>query len=65
MLRSKVELSSHHGDAQLHPLTSVPTKYQLNTTYGFRDIVRTRFYRSRSLWEGQIEVQHDVAQVHT
>ena len=47
--RSKVKSRSHHDAAHLHPLTNVPTKYQLPTPYGFRDIARTRFYRSRSL----------------
>ena len=53
MARSKVKLRSHHDIAHLHPLTNVPTKYQLPTPYGFRDIARTRFYRSRSLRQGQ------------
>ena len=35
------------------PPTNVPTKYQVPTPYGFRDIARTRFYSSRSLWQGQ------------
>ena len=26
---------SHHDVAHLHPLTNVPTKYQLPTPYGF------------------------------
>ena len=43
--------------AHLHPLTNVPTKYQLPTPYGFRDIAWTRFYRSRSLRQGQIKVR--------
>ena len=38
------------------PLTNVPTKYQLPTPYSFQDIARTRFYRSRSLRQGQIKV---------
>ena len=29
------------------------TKYQLHTPYGFRHIAQTRFYRSRSLRQGQ------------
>ena len=37
----------------LHPLTNVPSKYQLPTPHDFQDIARTRFYRSRSLWQGQ------------
>ena len=45
----KVKSRSHHDVAHLHPLTNVPTKYQLLTPYGFRDIARTRFYRSKSL----------------
>ena len=51
--RSKVKSRSHHDEAHLHLLTCVPTKYQLPTPYGFRDIARTRFYRSRSLQQGQ------------
>ena len=41
----------HHD---LHPLTNVPTKYQLPTPYGFQDIAQTRYYRSRSQWQAQI-----------
>ena len=52
----KVKSRSHHDAAHLQPLTNVPTKYQLPTSYGFRDIARTRFYRSRSLRQGQIKV---------
>ena len=40
---SKVKSRSDHDVAHLHPLTNVPTKYQLPTPYGFRDIARTRF----------------------
>ena len=40
----------------LHTLANVPTQYQLPTPYGCRDIARTRFYRSRSLRQGQIKV---------
>ena len=49
----KVKSRLHHDAANLQPLTNVPTKYQLPTPYGFRDIALTRFYRSRSLWQGQ------------
>ena len=48
MARSKVKSRSHHDVAHLHPLTNIPTKYQLPTPYGFRDIARTRFSNSRS-----------------
>ena len=50
---NKVKSRSHHDAAHLQPLTNVPTKHQLLTPYGFRDIARTRFYRSRSLQQGQ------------
>ena len=49
----KVKLRSHHNVAYLDPLTNIPIKYQLSTPYGFQDIARTRFYRSRSLRQGQ------------
>ena len=53
MTRSKVKSRSHHDVAHLQPLTNVRTKYQLPTPYGFQDIARTKFYRSRSLQQGQ------------
>ena len=63
--RSKVKSRSHHDVADLHPLTNVPTKYQLPTPYGFRDIARTRFYRSRSLRQGQRSNQSHTMMLHT
>ena len=54
--RAKVKSRSHHDVAHLHPLTNVPTKYQLPTPYCFQDIARTRFSNTRSLWQGQIKV---------
>ena len=48
----KVKSRSHHDAAHLQPLTNVPTKHQLPTPYSFRDIARTRFYRSRSIQQG-------------
>ena len=53
----KVKSRSDHDVAHLQPVTNLPTKYQLPTPYGFRDIARTRFYRSRSLQQGQIKVR--------
>ena len=41
---SKVKSRSDHDVAHLHPLTNVPTKYQLPTPYGFRDIARTNYF---------------------
>ena len=40
----------------LQPITNIPTKYQLSTPYGFQDMAQTKFYRSRSLRQGQIKV---------
>ena len=57
MERSKVESNSHHDVAHLYPLTNVPTKYQLPTPYGFRDLAWTRFSNSRPLWQGQTSTQ--------
>ena len=51
--------------AYLHPLTDVPTKYQLPTPYGFRDIARTKFYRARSLQQGQRSNQGQTMTLHT
>ena len=52
----KVKSRSHHDVAHLQPSTNVPAKYQLPTPYAFWDIAQTRFYRSRSLRQGQIKV---------
>ena len=38
---------------------------QLPTPYGFRDIARTRFYRSRSLRQGQRSNQGHTMTLHT
>ena len=54
---NKFKSRSHHDAAHLQPSANVPTKYQLPRPYGFRDIAQTRFYRSRSLWQGQIKVR--------
>ena len=61
----KVKSSSDHDVAHLHPLTNVPTKYQLPTPYGFRDTARTKFYRSRSLRQGQRSNQGHTMTLHT
>ena len=55
--KTKVKSRSHHDIAHLHPLTNVPTKCQLPTHYGFRDIAWTRFYISRSLRQSQGQIQ--------
>ena len=61
----KVKSRSHHDAAHLQPLTNVPTKHQLPTPYGFQDIARTRFYRSRSLRQGQRPNQGQTMTLHT
>ena len=53
----KVKSRSDHDVAHLHPLTNIPTKYQLPTPYSFRDIAETIFYRSRSLRQGQGQIK--------
>ena len=65
MARSKVKSRSDHDIAHLHPLANVPAKYQLPTPYGFRDIARTTFYRSRPLWQGQRSNQGQTMMLHT
>ena len=61
----KVKSRSDHDIAHLHPLTNVPAKYQLPTPYGCRDITRTRFSNSRSLWQGQRSNQGQTMTLHT
>ena len=61
----KVKSRSHHDAAHLQPLTNVPTKHQLPTPYGFPDIAQTRFYRSRSLRQGQRSNQGHTMMQHT
>ena len=63
--RSKVISWSPHDVAHLQPLTNIPTKYQLCTPYGFQDIPRTRFYRLRSLGQGQTSNQGQTMMLHT
>ena len=63
--RSKVKSRSHHDVAHLHPLTTVPNKYQLPTPCSFPDIAPTKFYRSRSLRQGQRSNQGHTITLHT
>ena len=65
MTMSKVKSRLHHDAAHLQPLTNVPTKHQLPTPYGFQDIAQTRFYRSRSLRQGQRSNQGQTMTLHT
>ena len=51
--RSKVNQCRTMTWAHLKPSTNVPTKYKLPTPYSLWDITWTRFYRSRSLQQGQ------------
>ena len=43
--RLKVKSWSDHDFTHLHPITNVPTKYQLPTPYGLQDIACTRFFK--------------------
>ena len=65
MTRSKVKPGSHNDVAYLQYPTNIPTNYQLPTPYGFQDIARTRFYRSRSLQQGQRSNQDHKMMLHT
>ena len=47
----------------LHTYTPNHCPYQVYIN-SFRDIARTRFYWSRSLWQGQIKVAH-ITHLHT
>ena len=62
---SKVKSRPHHYVARLHTLINDPTKYQLPAPYGFQDIAQTRFYRSRSLRQGQRSNQGQTMTLHT
>ena len=45
--------------------SNMTAKHQLPTPYGFRDIALTRFYRSRSLRQGQRSNQGQTMTLHT
>ena len=60
-----LEASLHHDVAHLQHPTNVPTKYQLPTLYGFRDIAWTKFQTSRSLWQDQRSNQGHTMTLHT
>ena len=49
----------------IHPLTNVSTKCQPSTPYGIQEIAWTRFYRSRSLRQGQRSNQGHTMTMHT
>ena len=56
MAKPKIKSRSHNDIAHLHPLTNVPTRYQLPTPHSFPDITQTRLSNSRSLRQSQIMV---------
>ena len=59
----KVKSRSHHDVAHLHPLTNVPTKYQLPTPYSFRNIAREDFQTQGHYGRSKVKSRshHDVA----
>ena len=67
MARSEVKSRSNYDEAQLYPLTNVPTKYQLPTPYGFRDMARTRFFKVKVITarsKVKSRSHYDEAQLH-
>ena len=65
MAGSKVKLRSHHDILHLHTIANVDIQYQLPAPYGFQNIPQTRFFRSRSLWQGQRSNQGYAMMLHT
>ena len=47
------------------PPTNVLSQYQCPIPYSFQDIAQTRFYRSRSLWQGQRSNLGHTMMLHT
>ena len=64
MARSKVISRSDHDVAHLHPLTNIPTKYQLPTPYSFRDIAGQDFIGQGHYGKVKSRSDHDVAHLH-
>ena len=67
MARSKVKSRSDHDVAHLHPLTNVPTKYQLPTPYSFRDIAPDKIFKLKvTMARSKVKSRshHDVAHLH-
>ena len=56
-------LTIMHTYIYIHFLTNAPTKCQPSAPYGIQEIAQTRFYRSRSLRQGQ-RSHHDNAHLH-
>ena len=58
MTRLKGKSRSHNDVAHVQPITNIPTSINFIQTCGFQDIAKTRFYRSRSLRQGQRSNQY-------
>ena len=65
MARSKVKSRSDHDIAHLHPLINDPTKYQLPTLYGFRDIPGQNFIGQGHYGKVKSRSDYDVAHLHS
>ena len=66
--RSKVKSRSNYDEAQLHPLTNVPTKYELPKPYGFRDMAQTRVLKVKIITarsKVKSRSNYDVAQLES
>ena len=65
MARSKVRSRSHQDVAHLQFLINVTTKYQPSIPYKIQERAQIRFYRSRSLQQGQRSNQGYTMTLHT
>ena len=65
MARLKFKSRSHYDVVHQQPLKNVPTKYQLHTPYGFRDMAQTKYHRLRSLRQSQRSNQGHTMTQHT
>ena len=63
--RLKVKSRLHQDVAHLQAPPNVPAEYQLPTSYGCQDIAQKRYYRSRSLQQGQKSNEGHTMALHT
>ena len=64
MARSKLKSRPDHDVAHLHPLTNVPTKYQLPTPYSFEILPGQDFQTQGHYGKVKSRSDHDVAHLH-
>ena len=64
---SKVTSRPNYDIELLHPLSHIPSKYILPTTYGFRGIARIKFFKVKVITprsKVKSRSNYDVAQLH-